>query len=184
MIYCLSETLSLILVPILIVVLSFLLVLVIGKKKTDTLAQLAFELQNLIDSCKVENPDLKTIKKLDIAAAKCALLCDRAAFEQNQDLGSVPDHVNEARNILHSLYAAKVEKEASAEYVALAVENLKSGYRFLINTLGITAAPTSASLAFFRRNLKSDNAKKYLDSLPVEKKPKESEEAAAEEKKE
>ncbi len=89
MIFCISETLSLILVPILIVFLTFILVLLIGRKKTDTLAQLAYELQKLIEDCKAVNPDLKTIKKLDIAAAKCALLCDRAAFEQKQDLGSV-----------------------------------------------------------------------------------------------
>ncbi len=169
MIFCISETLSLILVPILIVFLTFILVLLIGRKKTDTLAQLAYELQKLIEACKAVNPDLKTIKKLDIAAAKCALLCDRAAFEQKQDLGSVPEHVGEARDILHSLQTAKVEKEASAGYILLAKSKLEKGYGFLINTLGITAAPAYASLDFFRRNLKSDNAKKYLESLPVEK---------------
>ncbi len=169
MIFCISETLSLILVPILIVLLSFVLIIIVGRKKTDTLAQLAFEMQKLIENCKSENPDLKEIKKLDIAAAKCSLLCDRASFEQKQDLGPVPEQVGEARNILHSLYTAKVEKQDSAEYIELAKSNLERGYRFLINTLGITAAPAYASLDFFRRNLKSENAKKYLDSLPVDK---------------
>lgn len=166
MLYCVDQIVSLILVPILIVVLGFLLILLIVKRnKTDTLARLAYELHTLIKSGKAAAPDEKSIKKLDIAAAKCELLCDRASFEQKQDLGPAPERIAAARRVLHALIAAKVSGTEAEKYIAKAVSDLEAAYSFLIDTLGITAAPLSSSLKFFSKNMRSDNARKYLDSL-------------------
>ena len=74
-----NQIISAIAAPVLIVVLVLVLVVLVSKRnKTDTLASLAYELQNLIRACKKQDPDLKELKTLDSTGAKCALLCDRA----------------------------------------------------------------------------------------------------------
>lgn len=166
MMFCVDTVVSLIAVPVLIVLLGFVLFLLIAKRnKTDTLARLTYDLQNLIKLCATPSPDLKTIKKMDIAAGKCELLCDRASYEQKQDLGGSGEMISQARKVLHALCAAKVSGKDSRRYIGKAVNELQQAYGFLINTLGITAAPPSSSLKFFSKNMRSENARQYLDSL-------------------
>ena len=166
--FTVNQIISAIAAPILIVLLVLVLIVLVSKRnKTDTLASLAYELQNLVHACKKHNPDLKELRFLDSAGAKCALLCDRAVGQQNQDIGPVPDHIAAARKILSALYAAKTPASECDKYLDLAVIQLESAYSFLINTLGITAAPPTASLKFFSSNMRSDNARKFLDSLNV-----------------
>lgn len=163
-----NQIVSLIAIPVLIVVLSIVLVILVSKRnKTDTLATLAFELKTLKNECEKRSPDLKELKKLDTRGAKCALLCDRAVGQQRQDLGSTPEHIEAASKILSALYAAKTPANECGKYLALVSDHIKNAYSFLINTLGITAAPPSATLKFFSANMRSDNAKKFLESLNV-----------------
>lgn len=165
----LNQIVSAIAIPILIVLLVLILIILVSKRnKTDTLATLAYELLNLERSCKKQTPNIKELKKLSSSAAKCALLCDRAVGQQRQDLGPVPDHIDAASKIISALYAAKTPQNECPKFLALAVTHLESAYAFLINTLGITAAPPTANLKFFSSNMRSDNAKKFLDSLNVE----------------
>ena len=165
MIGVINDIASLILVPVLTVLLVLVLIVLIAPKKSDTLATLAYELQKLIALCGQKEPDAKFLKKADMAAAKCALLADRASFEQKQDIGNIPDKIAAARKILHALHTAKPPKEQCGEFLEKAVVPLKSAYSFLIGTLGITAAPGDATLKFFRKNMRSENAKKYLESI-------------------
>ncbi len=180
-----NQIISAIAAPVLIVVLVLVLVVLVSKRnKTDTLASLAYELQNLIRACKKQDPDLKELKTLDSTGAKCALLCDRAVGQQNQDIGAVPDHIAAACKILSALSAAKTPAKECNKYLDLAVIQLESAYSFLINTLGITAAPPTASLKFFSSNMRSDNARKFLASLNVAEKPSQEEAPEADDEEE
>ncbi len=133
--FTVNQIISAIAAPILIVLLVLVLIVLVSKRnKTDTLASLAYELQNLVHACKKHNPDLKELRFLDSAGAKCALLCDRAVGQQNQDIGPVPDHIAAARKILSALYAAKTPASECDKYLDLAVIQLESAYSFLINT--------------------------------------------------
>lgn len=166
MLYAVETVVSLILVPVLIVLLGFVLILLIAKRrKTDTLAMLAFQLQTLIKMCEADEPDIKAVKKADTAAGKCELLSDRASFEQKLDIGGVGESVARARRILHAMNAAKVSGKSAKKYYEKVLAELLPSYEFLINTLGITAAPPTPSLKFFSKNMRSENARQYLDSV-------------------
>ena len=161
---------SLIAIPSLIVLLVLLLIILLSRKnRSDTVANLAYKLQNLSAACKKSSCDKKALKKLDTEAAACNMLCEIATSRHGQDLVNVPNHLEKARKILHALCEAKTPPEEAKKYMSLVISELDKAYRFLIDILGITAAPKSASIKFFSKNMKSDEAKRYLSSLPLPK---------------
>lgn len=157
---------SLIIIPVLIFLLVVLLIILLSKRnKTDTLAGLAYSLNSLKTECEKGAKDLKSLKKLETLAARCSLLCDTAVGTQQQDIGSVPEYVARARKILRALCDVKASEKKCARFMPLVINELSKAHSFLISTLGIHAAPAYASLKFFSKNMKSDEAKRYLDSL-------------------